>query len=114
MLNYSYLMNLLNQIKEKTSESGRMLKPPPFSFFMAKFMLSVEEPPVVNTSAPPQSTVRVFNGHSFFVPPGDAKRTRMSNPAIAVLGCRRMDMLERIVRSLSAMVLLRTTVFTSL
>ena len=27
----------------------------------------------------------------------------MSNPAIAVLGCRRMDMLERIVRSLSAM-----------
>lgn len=32
VLNYSYLMNLLNQIKEKTSESGRMLKPPPFSF----------------------------------------------------------------------------------
>lgn len=27
----------------------------------------------------------------------------MSNPAIAVLGCRRRDMLERIVRSLSAM-----------
>lgn len=64
---------------------------------------SMEETPRSDTDFSPPLTVRTFNGHSFYIPPGEARKNNMSNPAIAVLGCRRMDMLEQIVRSLSTM-----------
>ena len=61
----------------------------------------VEEESPTTTAALPE--FREFNGHKYYLPVVAADKRTMENPAIAVLGCRRMDMLLDIVSSLSSM-----------